>query len=316
MRRWFQLLVSVSILFSSSVSYSYKFSYEDFSHYLQAFDPLIKCVTFGALMKHMDNNYIGNRWPVVALVSSGLSVWAEAEMLDQKKNNKSSPQQELVIPEFNKFEFVQFKSIRQREDNCGWFALANALAIQRVMLSAKPVNEHVVALEFESIWNELILPKQQELLKIIGENEIGATYPVQRRLLANEIGLKNSYSVSLKAGQCVFYPVDKYADLQHHLAYEYQDKIFRVGNISSFFKTLFAKHRNPALPYVHILLATDADPLELEGHVVLLSIVARKNQKPLVIYMDSNNYPLADISIKYGVPFFVLKTLKLLDTPE
>ena len=63
----------------------------------------------------------------------------------------------------------------------------------------------------------------------------------------------------------------------------------------------------------HILLSVPTGFIRSEYHAVLISVLKRPNNKPLLLYMDSHNRTFESCELNYIVPYYVLEFIKQLD---
>lgn len=176
------------------------------------------------------------------------------------------------------FEVIHLQSVIQDGPSCAWYSVLNAQALGD-FLDSKKTNLYAdgIAQDIEKDFLPTMKRKADEYARLMGTSKsFDGLYSDQKYKLAEEI-LKHSNfmtvdvwdnsSLSVKrAGEKELQGVS-YADLKQSIV---KPSLFKA--------------------YRHILLSIASD--KDSRHAVLISLIYRENQKPLIVYMDSNNNTL------------------------
>ncbi len=89
--------------------------------------------------------------------------------------------------------------------------------------------------------------------------------------------------------------------------YKSPNNLYKIDDIAQICRLI----RESSAPIKHILFRAPSS--HENNHGVTLSIIARKGQKHLLIYTDSNNIALTDTRPDYVIPYFVVRFITELD---
>jgi len=222
----------------------------------------------------------------------------------------------LVLPDYLRslkhVEVCPIYSCTQMGDSCGWYVLFNACAIQELLKNGDPIVADPIGLWVRQKLIPQVYNQEQDLLKRLEVPHIfGWLKASHIEKLATYFNLCNYHQieVSREIGMPAFcYRGCPDANIEPFL--EKRPGPYReITRIGDMLKQIVG--RDNAVQ--HILFSVPIGSQHDEYHVVLISIIKRANNKPLIIYMDSNNRSFEQCDFEYIVPYFVAEFIKQLD---
>lgn len=229
----------------------------------------------------------------------------------------------LALRDLKNYAFCSLPSELQKGPSCGWYQIFNAKAIQTLVQRQEPFTAAAIR---SYVVNQLIpfVKDNADVFKaqFNADTFKGLTWK-EKRQLASYIGVTNHYDVAMDMIEetkedIVFVSKDRFPELAYQIAVPDLGKnLYLVpnDNIPLFLKIIKEKPE----PIVHILLSVPTD-LEHTKHAVLLTIIKRENQKPLLLYLNSTNAAL-DLSsvVRWAAPGahisnqYIIKFIQALD---
>ncbi len=218
----------------------------------------------------------------------------------------------LPFPELLKnlknFEFACLPVLSQKKDSCGWHAVINARGVQQAEergLFQKEWSCSAVKAVMDAVRTKWLLHinKNAQLVRdTFGiSNLFEGIYAQEQEKLAHLIGLKNCYYFHIEAGEIGYFSKEPYKN------YKSSNNYYKIDDLLEMCQLI----KRGSASVKNIILSVPSS--YSDNHAVTLSIVIRKEEKPLLVYADSNNIPLVDVRPDYVVPYFVIKFITALD---
>lgn len=218
-----------------------------------------------------------------------------------------------AFKECKQFEIQYIPSRHQGKDECGWFAVMNAVAIQQLVRDGKPITSRAIKKIVSKKLIPLIKKNKKHVVSLVQEPNLWGGIKLRgMERLRNFLGLESAYAVMIP-------------DVGH-LPILYNERVLNEnqldcirsfsGDPSCCYIFLWDKFLSSIIqspePVVHFLISAPCN--DSDRHAVVISIVKRPKKKPLLIYMDSNNFPFHRCSLQYVVPYISMKLIQQLDS--
>ncbi len=191
--------------------------------------------------------------------------------------------------EFQNIRIRHFKSVYQEGGSCGWYAMCNARAIDNLVAQSKPVVPKAIQAEAEKIVARLHRERDAVMSALKTRSFFEGVLDSESYLLAQYLTMRNCYVLCLASktswlqlyAPCVSNELYPYVDTSK----KYRDR-YCVKSPPLFLKKIINDQK-----VMHFYLGAPAECGTDEWHAVMVTLIApdKKGEKPVVIYMDSNN---------------------------
>lgn len=229
---------------------------------------------------------------------------------------KDYQRRDLTLPShlcsLKNFEVCHLRSSQQIGGSCGWYQLMNARAIQELVEKRRPLTAYNIKQQVKHVLLPLINKNKEMLAQRLELPALPAelNHEIEERL-ATYLNLEHYHQIAFSHvvdGWAFYYSRKQDADIENVLekVAGARREILNIGGL------LVRLMRRDAVVQ-HFLLSTPSFQGIKVNHAVLLSIIKRENEKPLLIYMDSNNRPIESADFYYLAPYFVDDFIQLLD---
>ena len=254
--------------------------------------------TFTMMALHAKNYVSAKRWLSLTSACTGWNLfWHECEK-SPSYNSFDLPQD---LHKIKSFELKHLRSSQQVGDSCVLYSILNARSLQDVVQERKKIDAKTIEYGVQHVWipyfQENIvphLPKDFNVYNGLNRHEMHE--------IIKKIKLANYNIVEVTENGSIYISNKR---VKNHVWHIEGTNDYEIINFEKFIEELLQQGE-----YINIILTVPSDIHGLR-HAVLLSIIKRKNQVPLVIYLDSNNYQLSYCKHDYAVSFFVAKILMI-----
>lgn len=200
----------------------------------------------------------------------------------------------LFVPDhlyhLNNVDLLHIKSALQEGKCCSWFAIFNAVALQKCLEKGGVGPEQISAIVRGELYSNVVESKD------VFEHKLGVKalqgLPMSKLgQLASELECKDYLILELvprKRWCRIFLPtvrneMSPYIEQSRFTEYT---NFYYLKSPKLFFKKLF---NTPDEKVTHFFISVPSTYNETHHHCVLLTLIKRDNKKPLLLYMDSNN---------------------------
>lgn len=191
------------------------------------------------------------------------------------------------------YEFWHMNSVEQIGPSCAWYMAFNARAIQGITQQQLPLTAANIREYITRQLLPLVEQNREFFKKLLGIDKVlgGMKFYQTPKLIAH-LGIKNYYDVFLREKT-----YDAFVSADHHFSVLNHEKVsvvpiegydskYLVPDVPMLLRSI---KQNPA-PVVHILLTVPSSKDIV--HAVLLTIIKRGDNKPLLLYLNSNGNSL------------------------
>jgi len=252
-----------------------------------------------------------------------VSDWALLKLAREDHKKTDNPQPVIkeicagkpwVINGLKNIEAYHIYSSVQKPKACAWYALFNARAIQQLLEQGYTVTESAISAIQQCVEDVLVPSIESRAEDVLQRLELPVLFNgikiKQIESLATYLSLSNYHLIVIDQGLNV--PVIYYSNRQDEDLEPFLDQCPGPYRVVAYMAGLLRGITQKGGPVQHIILNVPAN-LGESFHSVLISIFKRTNEKPLLVYMDSNNSTFESCKLGYIVPYYVLEFIKELD---
>lgn len=198
------------------------------------------------------------------------------------------------LHDLKNYELCHLPSILQEGPSCVWYTALNAKAIQTIVQRQEPLTPTTIS---RYLIKQLIpfLRHNDHFFNQLGLTTLMGVSPLKATKLLPHLGLTNYYSMFITSDKrdelWVFH--DNLPELPHQawaIPFPPQCDAKMSVVLDSDLHALLKMIKQKSEPVSHILLGVPSEGNVL--HAVLLTIIKRGDQKPLILYLNSNGTSL------------------------
>lgn len=215
----------------------------------------------------------------------------------------------LILPEslknLKQYEFLHMLSEQQQGPYCGWFSILNAYAIDTMVRNDADLCSATVQRHVAKEWASIQANAEKVLARVESSSFEQGLDEYELSRLAQMYNLDNVHMITLYIDKLTYYSGNLLPQKYRHMCPKTEDNRYVID-----FVVLADFLQHSPNPVDHVILIV---PGATVLHAVLVSHIKRDGKKPLLVYMDSNNWPFECGCIDYPEPIFAAEFIKRLD---